>query len=66
MKDETGKTYGSLKVLSHADKGYWNVQCVCGTTFRARGNDMRRGRMAMCQRCFQERRLTAEAKAEIG
>lgn len=52
IKDETGKVYGKLKVLSFANirnsNAYWNCRCECGNEIIARGNALRFGEVQSC------------------
>ena len=54
-KDETGKRYGRLVVLSrrgtHDD---WNVRCDCGRETFTPGYGMRIGRTKQCMPCNHE------------
>lgn len=55
-----GHKFGRLtvlrKVLDPRPGAHWRVRCDCGTEFVVRGNDLRRGRTIMCQRCFKEKK----------
>jgi hypothetical protein len=52
LKDETGKTYGRLTVLSREGGGHkgarWLCECRCGKKRKARGVDLRTGRVTSC------------------
>lgn len=50
--DETGHTYGRLKVQSYAGlvdaKAGWNCRCECGAAVVARGDRLRTDRVVSC------------------
>ena len=52
MKDETGNTYGRLKVIEVSHKGrggyYWSCVCDCGERCVVLGTDLRRGHTKSC------------------
>ena len=45
--DISGKRYGKLVAVTLSE-GYWNCQCDCGETTRARTADLRRGKRTSC------------------
>lgn len=56
-KDETGKKYGRLTVLSCAQidasgRAVWRCRCDCGGEANVVGVDLRRGKTRSCG-CFQ-------------
>lgn len=56
--DMTGKVFERLTVIDEADRmsGHvrWNVKCSCGSTFVARGVDLRNGNTKSCGCYFSE------------
>lgn len=59
IKDETGNTYGKLKVVSFAtiknSNAYWNCVCECGETIIVRGNALRTNKIQSCG-CLRSRK----------
>lgn len=55
MKNETGKTYGQLFVISFAGSKkrvvYWKAKCSCGNVSKYRGAELRRGKAFRCRKC---------------
>lgn len=53
--DETGKTYGKLKVLfrdpNPHPKPYWVCECECKEQISVYGNSLRSGRTTQCKKC---------------
>lgn len=54
---EPGERFGKLLVLRRAKKkpggrpALWVVGCDCGSRFKARGADLRKGRVTACLKC---------------
>lgn len=64
IKNEIGKSYGRLQVVSFAytknSHAYWNCQCKCGKTCIIKGNALRNGEISSCG-ClvsYQEERIS--------
>lgn len=57
VKDETGKTYGRLQVVSRAislgDKAVWLCKCSCGGVHIASGDALRTGKVKSCG-CYRK------------
>lgn len=49
-KDETGSTYGRLKILRRVESksGWWVCKCICGKIIEAYGPDLRRLHTTSC------------------
>lgn len=66
MKNELGKRYGNLRVISYAGRNkqrlaVWNCVCDCGNLTRVTGHDLRR-RAKMCYDCKIENLRTINIK----
>lgn len=63
VKNELGKRYGKLLVVSRAvyqgRRAYWLAQCDCGNTHLVLGDHLRRGATRSCGQCYLERRPRA-------
>lgn len=64
LKDETGNTYGNLKVIGRAEnnkngRAKWTCQCSCGNIIEVLGVTLRNGATQSCG-CLQKKRA-AEA-----
>lgn len=62
FKDETGKKYGSLRVLEITEKRapsngcvIWKCECDCGNITFVSGNNLRFGRIKSCGKCNKKR-----------
>lgn len=57
VKDETGKTYGRLQVVSRAvsfdDKATWLCKCSCGSDHITSGDSLRTGKVKSCG-CYRK------------
>ena len=60
LKDESGKQYGSLRVidLEGDDKGHakWNCLCSCGEPRIVRSDELRGGLAIACLQCMEKQR----------
>lgn len=62
FKDETGKKYGSLRVLEITEKRVrsngcvvWKCKCDCGNIHYVNGNHLRTGKIKSCGKCNKKR-----------
>ncbi len=59
-----GTVFGTLTVLKHVGKGFWECACICGNTCLRNGHELRRSKLVSCG--CQRRASQARGKTTHG